>query len=424
MNAQHVDQILDVWWDERHVGRFTRDEGGQTSFVYSVDWLQRGDAPALSVSLPKRAEPYPHRECLPFFRGLLPEEGQRDAAAQVLDISPEDDLSFLERLGGDVAGAIRFLPPEELPTRQVTDQQARPLDEADLIRVLDALPERPLLAGGKDLRLSLAGTRPKVPVVLENNAIALPAPGQPTTHILKLPATNFPGIIENEVFAMHLAAAVGLDAVPVEAYLVQGRTFILVERYDRSVDADGGVRRLHQENFCQALGVLPERKHASEGDPTLKNCFTLLRHVAFQPAVEVLKLLDAVIFNLIIGNTHAHGKKFSILYTETGPHFAPLYDLLVTVAYQKLSARMAMKIGGRKTLAEMDIKAWREFAADVTLGFPLIRRRAIEISEGVKAKAPEVASALKQPGFDEGALSLFAEKATYQAEQCMATVRD
>jgi serine/threonine-protein kinase HipA len=238
-----------------------------------------------------------------------------------------------------------------------------------------------------------------------NGAVALPAPGQPTTHILKPPISRFHATTENEAFVMRLAAAIGLDVAPIEPCVVRNRSFLLVQRYDRTIGDDGHVRRIHQEDFCQALGVPPETKYASEGGPTFKDCFELLRRVAARPAVEILKLLEAVIFNVIAGNADAHGKNFSILYGDEGPRLAPLYDLLATVAYPDLSAKFAMKIGTRATLAELDAKGWAAFAADAGLGLPLVRRRVAEISEAAIARASEVAQELAGRGLDDKGLS-------------------
>jgi serine/threonine-protein kinase HipA len=94
--------------------------------------------------------------------------------------------------------------------------------------------------------------------------------------------------------------------------------FLLVQRYERAGGDDGRVRRIHRDDFCQALAVAPETEYASEGGPTFKDCFALLRSVAARPAVDVLKLLDAVIFNGIAGNADAHGKNFSILHDGEG----------------------------------------------------------------------------------------------------------
>jgi len=416
-------RALEVWWDGRDVGQLTQNQHGELGFAYSPGWLQNDDAPPLSASLPKRVEPFSRRECRPFFGGLLPEESQRDAAAQVLGVSRGNDFALLDRLGGDVAGALQLLPPGETPAAPDLDQRPIPLDDPGLIRVLDALPVRPLLAGEEGLRLSLAGAQSKVPVVLVDGAVALPAPGQPTTHILKPPMSRFSATTENEAFVMRLAAAAGLDVAAVEPRIVRDRTFLLVQRYDRSRGENGGVRRIHQEDFCQALCVPPETKYASEGGPTFKDCFELLRRVAARPAVDVLKLLDAVIFNLIVGNADAHGKNFSILYDREGPRLAPLYDLLATVAYPELSPKLAMRIGKRATLGEMDAKGWIAFAADAGVGMPLIRRRVSEASQTVMARANEVASELMRPGLDEAALSRFAAMAADRAARCAVTIQ-
>ena len=226
-------RILDVWWDQRLVGQLTQNQHGELGFAYATEWVSDDKAQPLSASLPKRTEPFSRRECRPFFGGLLPEESQRDAAAQALGVSRGNDFALLDRLGGDVAGALQLLPPGEVPPDPVLDQRSSPLDDAGLIRILDALPIRPLLAGEDGLRLSLAGAQSKVPVVLVDGEVALPAPGQPTTHILKPPISRFNATTENEAFVMRLAAAIGLNVAPVQPRVVRDRTFLLVKRYER-----------------------------------------------------------------------------------------------------------------------------------------------------------------------------------------------
>src|SRR5690606_14382925 len=122
-----------------------------------------------------------------------------------------------------------------------------PLGDNALVDLLDALPTRPFLAGDEGLRLSLAGAQSKIPIVLVDGQVALPVPGQPTTHILKPPMTRFPATTENEAFAMRLAAALGLSVAGVEPRRVKDRPFLLVSRYDRVIDATGAAHRLHQE---------------------------------------------------------------------------------------------------------------------------------------------------------------------------------
>ena len=417
-------RVLRVWWDGKPVGQLTQDRYGDLGFAYSESWLRDESGQPLSASLPKREEPFSRRECRPFFAGLLPEDSQRNAAAQALGVSSGNDFALLEGLGGDVAGALQLLPPGEPPGDSDFDSQPSPLDEAELIGVLDALPTRPLLAGTEGLRLSLAGAQSKLPVVLVDGDIALPLSGQPTTHILKPPVARFPGTTENEAFVMRLAADIGLDVARVEPRLIGNRPFLLVERYDRSVGADRRTRRIHQEDFCQALSVPPELKYAEEGGPTLEDCFRLLRSHSIHPALDILKLLDAVIFNLIVGNADAHGKNFSILYRRSEPRLAPLYDLLSTVAWPELSPGFAMTIGKRATLAELDAEGWAAFASGAVLGLPFVRRRVADISQTIKTRAERVACTLKYPGLDAGILSRMAKRIADRAERCVHTIRE
>lgn len=419
-----MSRILNVWWDERLVGRLSQDRHGELGFSYSAEWLRLGDgALPLSASLPIREEPYSRRVCGPFFSGLLPEEGQRDAVARILGVSRGNDFALLERLGGDVAGALQLLPPGSLPVAPSAREQPKPLDGDGLVAVLDALPIRPLLAGEEGLRLSLAGAQAKLPVVLVDGEVALPVPGKATTHILKPPIAQFPDTVENEAFVMRLAGHIGLHAASVEPRTARHRKFLLIERYDRTLGEEGAVRRLHQEDFCQALGIWPQRKYAGEGGPALRDCFALLRRIAARPAVEILKLLDAVIFNLIAGNADAHGKNFSVLHADGGTCLAPLYDLLTMIAYPQLSARLAMKIGRRGMLEDMDARGWASFAAEAGLGLPLVRRRVAEICAAVESQARETAGTLENEGLDDAALSKLAETIVGRSMSCVRTVR-
>jgi serine/threonine-protein kinase HipA len=404
-----VIRSLSAWWDGALVGALRINEHGDLGFAYDRAWLDDPAKPPISQSLPKREEPFNRRETRPFFAGLLPEEAQREAVAKNLGISERNDFRLLEALGGDVAGALTLWPEGEAPPAQPGLSVADPLTDAELVEILDTLPKRPMLAGRDGLRLSLAGAQQKLPVVLVNGRIALPQPGQPTTHILKPPIARFAATTENEAFAMRLAAAAGLQVAPVEPRNVTGRPFLLVERYDREIAADGRVRRLHQEDFCQALGIPPEQKYASEGGPGFKACFDLIRQACTPPAPATLRLLDAAIFNVIIGNADAHGKNFSLLYAGGAVSLTPLYDLMCTVAYPELSAKFAMRVAKRATLEEFRPNTWEKFAEDVDVGAPFTRRRVRALAEAIIKQAPLVAAALGEPGLDKAALGQYAD---------------
>lgn len=399
-----MNRALSVWWDEQLVGTLRLDEHGEMTFQYADAWLARSAALPLSVSLPKRLAPFNRRECRPFFGGLLPEEGQLDAVARQLGVSRANDFRLLEALGGDVAGALTLWPEGERPPARELSAHPRPLDDEHVAELLEALPKRPLLAGQEGLRLSLAGAQSKLPVVVVDGRIALPAPGQPTTHILKPPVTRFPTITENEALMMRLAAALNLPCASVQARIAAAKPYLLIERYDRDLDSSAVARRLHQEDFCQALGIPSDRKYQAEGGPTFRDCFNLLRRVATRPAVEVLKLLDAALFNVIIGNADAHGKNFSLLYQQNAVTLAPLYDLVCTVAYEEHSQQFAMKIGRCGALEEIGTGAWSTFANESGLAAPYIRRRAKELAEAARNAVRDVAERLATDGLDRASL--------------------
>lgn len=415
-------RTLSVWWDGAVVGTLHVNQHGEMRFTYAAAWLADAACPPISFSLPKQEQPFRQRQCRPFFAGLLPEEAQRDVIAGALGISKGNDFAFLEALGGDVAGALCLWPAGEVPPAPEPTGTPRPLSDDELVEVLDTLPKRPLLVGREGLRLALAGAQTKLPVVLVDDRVALPAPGQPTTQILKPALTRFPHTTENEALVMTLASAVGLPVAPVVARIVGGRSYLLVTRYDRRFDSNGRALRLHQEDFCQALGIVPERKYAAEGGPTFKTGFDLLRRATTVPAVAVLAFLDAAIFNLIVGNADAHGKNFSLLYQAAGVTLAPFYDLLATVAYPDLSPNLAMKMAKRATLEEIGTATWPAFADNIGLAASFVRRRVRELSDAVVAEVPSLPDSPALAVLEAPALKGYAAFITSRAARLARTV--
>lgn len=411
-----MSKTLRVWWEAASVGVLRIDEHGDLDFTYDAAWIADPETRAISVSLPKRSEAFGRRETRPFFAGLLPDEGQRDLVARVLGISKSNDFRLLERLGGDVAGALTLWPDGETPPEPEGLMASEPLSDEALLTVLETLPKRPMLAGEDGMRLSLAGAQPKLPIVIINGRVALPAPGQPSTHILKPPIRDLASTTENEALSLRLARAVGLDAAHVEPRHTYDRPYLLVERYDRLIQPDNVIRRLHQEDFCQALGIAPERKYASDGGPNFKPCFALVRDAATHPAPALLRLIDAAIFNVAIGNADAHGKNFSLLYRDNGIDFAPLYDLMCTVAYPEVHAKFAMKIGKRSTLAEFNADTWAVFADEVGVATPYVRRRAAALARMILDRIDGVGRQIADEGFDTPDLHRFVDVIRSRAE--------
>ena len=415
-------RTLDVYLFNDLVGRLVQDDGGQMVFDYAESWLNKPGATALSQSLPLRPKRFRSKECRGFFAGILPEEATREIIARNLGISARNDHAMLERIGGECAGAVTFMPAGEgLPERHYG---YRTLSAQELAAIIRELPTRPLLAGEEGIRLSLAGAQDKLAVRIEGDDVCLPLGGAPSTHILKPAVARFEGVVFNEALCMKLAVAAGLPTAAVEIRNIDGMNYLLVERYDRHHRQEPGkapvIERLHQEDFCQAQGIVPEHKYQKEGGPSLRQCFALLREVSSAPVVDLARLLDAVIYNYLVGNNDAHGKNFSLLYRGIGTddveiRLAPLYDIVSTVYYPELHRDMAMKIGGEYSSDKVMPKEFEKLAEEAELGKPLVRRRVpalaemlIDILPKVQATHPvadEVATLIRQRS--ENALKSF-----------------
>ena len=389
-------RTLDVYLHHHLVGYLIQDEHGQLAFEYAESWLATPGATALSQSLPLQAERFTRNECRGFFAGILPEESKREIIAKNLGISAKNDFSMLEQIGGECAGAVTFIPAgKHLPAR---DDHYRLLSNLELAGILRELPRRPLMAGEEGIRLSLAGAQDKIAVHLSEGKISIPLGGAPSTHILKPAIERFEGLVYNEALCMRLAHAIGLNVANTEIGNADGIDYLLVERYDRilSTGIPPRLLRMHQEDFCQALNIVPENKYQNEGGPSLKQCFAILREVSTSAVRDLQALLDAVIFNFLIGNHDAHGKNFSLLYTgEVTPgratHLAPLYDLLSTVYYPELAKKMAMKLGGEYLSDKVLPLHFEKLAEEAGLAKPLVKRRVLQLAEAILAKLQDVA---------------------------------
>ncbi|MBI2354981.1 MAG: type II toxin-antitoxin system HipA family toxin [Deltaproteobacteria bacterium] len=362
--------------DEIPVGRLWLDGKKRFCFRYASGWLEHSRIP-LSLSLPLRADPYLDDESHPFFANLLPEEKIRAVIARNLGVSLNNDFGLLERIGGDCAGAVSLHPETAGPEREPPSY--RHLSLSELNTIIRELQQRPLLAGEKGIRLSLAGAQKKLPVFYDGQNFHLGYGNAPSNYIIKPAIENLDATVENEAYCMALAREVGLDVPQSFIHQHEETRVFVVKRFDRAAGADG-IKRLHQEDFCQALHVPPEYKYESEGGPSLAACFDLVRNASIRSGKDVLSLLNWVIFNYLIGNSDAHAKNISLLLLPEGPMLAPFYDLLSTriYAHYGLAEGLAMKIGGESDPGAIQKRHWERFAGEVGVKPRLVLTRVVE----------------------------------------------
>jgi serine/threonine-protein kinase HipA len=346
----------------RPVGILEQTPTGKMRFTYNASATQ-----AISTSMPLRDEPYDPIASEAYFGGLLPES---DAIKKIIGkrygISAHNHFALLKAIGYDCAGAISCHEIDEA----ITEQSSFPLmgnimTKDDLYEHIIALPQKPLFMDDVNgLRLSLAGAQDKAAVCLIDNQVAIAKNGCPTTHILKPSSRAFSGMAENEYFCLRLAKKIGLAVPDIQLRKINDITFLLIERYDRRIQ-NMQVERIHQEDFCQALGMLSSKKYQNEGGPSFKDCFDLLKNTA-QPAIDRNNLASALVFNYLLGNMDAHGKNFSLLHHSTSNiRLTPFYDMICTRAYPDLTSKMAMKIGSKYDPALLFPRHWEQFCDDI-----------------------------------------------------------
>lgn len=335
---------LAIWLYGQRIAVVERERKGRVRLSYTEDALKGYEpgAPLLSVGLPLTRARYPNGVTRAFLDGLLPEGEARLALAADFDLPASDAFGLLAALGRDCAGAVTAQPWDDPPPQSTTTLTAQPLGDDELAELVANLRSAPLGVGSR-VRLSLAGVQEKLLLTrMPDGGWGRPVDGTPSTHILKPEIARYANTVENEAFCMRVARHLGLPVAHVETTVVDERAVLVVERYDRVVRPDGAVQRVHQEDFCQALGLPPDRKYEEDAGPTLAQGARLLQDMADLESLDTF--LRALTLNVALGNCDAHGKNFSLLHTEAGGlRLAPLYDLMATRLYP-VDDRLAMYV--------------------------------------------------------------------------------
>ena len=403
-------RALGVWCFGRLAGTLF-DASGGPRFAYEPAWVADG-MPPLSQSLPLSGD-FVAAAAATFFGGLLPEGAPRELLARRLGVSVSNEFGLLAAVGGDTAGAISLQSGDDAPPAAADDVEW--LADDDLVTLIDELPTRPMHADEDgEYRLSLAGVQDKLPVVVDaDGRVGLTKGHTPSTHILKTPIERLEQTVVNEAFCLAVGRALGIDAVIATPRRAGTREFLLVERYDRRLEG-GSIRRLHQEDFCQALGIATTHKYQAEGGPSLADCFGLLRAASRVPAPEIVNLLDYVAFSFLVGNHDAHGKNHSLLYQPDTAHavLAPAYDVISTVAYNathNLTRKMAMSMGGEYRPEYVERRHVDRLLGDAGLGAAAARRRLRVLAGAAPSAARAVRARLGTEGWEAPILETIVE---------------
>ncbi|HQS83725.1 MAG: phosphatidylinositol kinase [Alphaproteobacteria bacterium 16-39-46] len=400
-----MNQILDVFFHEVLCGQLIQNKSGQLSFRYHKSYREKNDSSPISVLFPLQEPSYEGDKVKAYFSGLLPDDIVRHRLAEYLGLSEKNPFSLLEAIGGECAGALTFYPEGESPSSPLPED-IEILDDYKLKEILDLLKKRPLMAGSDGIRLSLAGAQDKIAVGIKGNDVTLIKGTTPTTHILKPLLDTVKDSVHNEFFCMRLAELSKIKTSSVFIRWLDDTPYFLTERYDRIRNNSGNILRLHQEDFCQALGIMPEMKYEREGGPSVPQCLKLIQDYSLHPATDQLAFIERLIFNYLIGNADAHGKNHSFLYKNKMPILAPAYDLLCTALYPNLSPKMAMKVGKTYDPEFILLRYWNQIVPTTKMAQKNLKKMALTLSKESLDKAYELKSILaiegiKSPIFED-----------------------
>ncbi len=411
------------------VGQLTRDAAGVLTFAYEEVWRADANAYPLSVSMPLARREHAGEIVAAYLWGLLPDnEIILEGWARRFKVSARNPFALLAHVGEDCPGAVRFVTPGrhgKLPREGAGEIHW--LDHhaiADRLRALhrDVSAWRAATDSGQ---FSLGGAQPKTALFFDGKRWGVPSGRVPTTHILKPGSPHLDGHAENEHFCLVLAREAGLPVARSRVLRFEDEVAIVLDRYDRLRDGQAVVR-VHQEDCCQALGVLPVNKYENAGGPGAKGIATLLRERSRNAQEDLETFIDALVFNWVVAGTDAHAKNYSVLVGRGGGiRLAPLYDIASFLPYATHGIRkltLAMKIGGKYRLHDIGGHAWHKLALELGRAPEHQRAKIASMCNALPDLAAEVLQRTSADGLLHPGLSELAQKIQERARACARAI--
>ncbi len=368
-------KALRVLIDDREIGTIHQLAGGKLRFTYDTAWLDDPNAVPLSLSMPLAAPEHGEDAILRFLWGLLPEAEQTlQRIGQRFDVSPRSAFALIGAIGEDLQGAIQIVPLDKLPELKKRAGVAF-LSKEQLAEGFAELARDPSATRftNDTRRFSLAGAQRKNTLYLVNGKWGEPRGRTPSTHILKPSVVGLAGQASNEMFCLRLAPLLGMPAPKCWVEVFGNIPVIVVQRYDRLrylgrqllplTSRGGEVRRVHQEDMCQALKVHPLNKYQRDGGPSMKAIMALLSGSS-EPSTDRERFMRACAYNFVIAGTDAHAKNYSVLLAPGGRfRLAPLYDVASWLPYSDgPKHKLAMSVGGHYLYERIQPRHWEQEA--------------------------------------------------------------
>ncbi|MCO6558966.1 MAG: type II toxin-antitoxin system HipA family toxin [Bifidobacterium sp.] len=369
---------LYVFLDGQRIGTLREDEKGHHNFTYSDS---NGTA-QLSLSMKRRPAPWTGKPVEAYIDGLLPDDRSiRQEIGRLYDVSSHNPFALLTAIGLDCAGGVQFVAPENVDLLN-RPEELRPISEAEIgDRLLGLVDARQEGWHGSDEHWSLNGAQGKIALrkIGDNWFEALDAAA--TTHILKPGVSQLREQAFNEYICLKTIENLGISVSQSRFQSFDGTPAIVSTRWDRSpvktTDGKDSIRRIHQEDLCQAMSYMTQEKYQSDGGPGAVAIIRFLRANQLGET-DIVQFVIGLILNFLIGGTDAHAKNYAILEpVGEAPRLAPFYDIASIFAYgtrgdRKSERKMAMSIGGEYHYERIELKHWLKLCQDAKLDPELI----------------------------------------------------
>ncbi len=375
---------LNVFYESKLVGVLSEDDEERLSYKYSNAWLKDSNSFPLSIALKLTEEVYGHLATKAFFENLLPEGRIKENLEAHSKINIKGEFDFLKIYGEDCAGAFVITSKNEVSKK--IDRNLK--KEIELETLYNYLKQNKNLTdaiiNNENGHFSLAGAQDKIPVIVEDSKLFIPLGNIPTTDIIKPYIRYFGEILDspyNEYFCMRLARAIGLNVPDVD--IIEGKyPLYIIKRFDR-IEVNGHIKRIHQQDFCQARGITSAKKYESDGGPTFASNFALVKDISVAPIPDLNQLLMWLWFNLVIGNNDCHSKNLAFLQTPQGLRLSPFYDLLSTTIYKGITSKFSYRIGKQMLWHKLSAKNLAMLAKEIGINDIAIKNPANKLFKGL-----------------------------------------
>jgi serine/threonine-protein kinase HipA len=393
MSGSNPFPSISIFSQSEKVGTLEFIEPGKCTFSYDDFWVKNRFP--ISPCIPFDAEPSP-LTVINFLRNLFPEGDAFDLLLTSQNLSKKNLYAILITIGMDTAGILSFSDIEY----QEEETILREVKEQELIQKLSSNDIQELVTWDGKYRLSVAGVQNKLNVFIDTDGRFMLANGKySSTHILKFASKRYESIVINELFCMRLAREVKLNVANVSYRKFGQHDALIVERFDRKITPED-VKKRHIIDACQALDLPPEYKyehnfgsgehvrHIRDG-VSFNKLFEFAKTCSV-PAMVIQSLVDWMIFNLIIGNSDAHGKNASFFVGSSGITITPFYDL-VSVTYEasknkKIDTALAMAIGDNFDITSITAYDLLSLAYEAGISFSFLKKRAANLSTLIMKK--------------------------------------